>query len=46
MQSVRPDSAADPIPLRQPHQGIGTIMIRFIGILAAATVVMVLIWNR
>ncbi|WP_168226313.1 hypothetical protein [Bradyrhizobium sp. SK17] len=46
MQSVRPDNA-DPIPLRQPRQGgIGTIMIRFVGILAAATVVMVLIWNR
>ena len=38
MQSVRPDNA-DPIPLRQPQQGIGTIMLRFIGILAAATVV-------
>ena len=46
MRSVRPDNAADPIPLRQPQQGIGTIMIRFLGILAAATVVMVLIWNR
>ena len=45
MQSVRPDNA-DPIPLRQPQQGVGTIMLRFIGILAAATVVMVLIWNR
>ena len=45
MQSVRPDNA-DPIPLRQPQQGIGTTMLRFIGILAAATVVMVLIWNR
>lgn len=45
MQSVRPDKA-DPIPLRQPQQGIGTIMLRFVGILAAATVVMVLIWNR
>jgi len=46
MQSVRPDNAADPIPLRRPQQGVGTIMIRFLGILAAATVVMVLIWNR
>ena len=46
MQSVRPDNAADPIPLRRPQQGIGTIMIRFLGILAAATVVMVLIWTR
>jgi len=45
MQSVRPDNA-DPIPMHRPQQGIGTIMIRFLGILAAATVVMVLIWNR
>jgi hypothetical protein len=45
MQSVRPDNSA-PIPLRQSQQGIGTIMIRFVGLLAAATIVMVLIWNR
>ncbi len=45
MQSVRPDNT-DPIPLRQSQQSVGTIMIRFLGLLAAATVVMVLIWNR
>ncbi|MBR0698047.1 hypothetical protein [Bradyrhizobium lablabi] len=45
MQSVRPDNS-DPIPLPQPQRGVGTIMIRFVGLLAAATVVMVLIWNR
>ena len=45
MQSVRPDNT-DPIPLRQSRQGVGTIMIRFVGLLLAVTVVMVLIWNR
>lgn len=45
MQSVRPDNTA-PIPLRRSQQGVGTIMIRFIGLLAVATAVMVLIWNR
>ncbi|MBR0874399.1 hypothetical protein J6500_14260 [Bradyrhizobium sp. WSM 1704] len=45
MQSVRPDNT-DPIPLRKSQQGVGTILIRFIGLLAAATVVLVLIWNQ
>ena len=45
MKSVRPDNA-EPIPQRQSQQGIGTIMIRFIALLAVATVVLVLIWNR
>ncbi|MBR0758360.1 hypothetical protein JQ604_39805 [Bradyrhizobium jicamae] len=45
MQSVRPDNT-DPIPLRQSQQSVTTILIRFVGLLAAATVVMVLIWNR
>jgi hypothetical protein len=45
MQSVRPDNT-DPIPLRQSTHGIGTIMLRFVGLLIAATVVMALIWSR
>ena len=45
MQSVRPDNT-DPIPLRQFTAGMGTIMIRFVGLLTAAVVVMALIWNR
>lgn len=45
MQSVRPDNT-DPIPLRKSQQGVGTIMLRFVGLLAAATVVLVLIWNQ
>ena len=46
MQSVRPVNA-DPIPLRRPHQGgIGTIMIRFVGLLVLAVVVLALAWSR
>ncbi|WP_201449699.1 hypothetical protein [Bradyrhizobium sp. Ai1a-2] len=45
MQSVRPDNT-DPIPLRQSTHSVGTIMLRFVGLLIAATVVMVLIWSR
>ena len=45
MQSVGPDNT-DPIPLRKSQQGVGTIMLRFVGLLAAATVVLVLIWNQ
>ncbi|MCC8939319.1 MULTISPECIES: hypothetical protein [Bradyrhizobium] len=45
MQSIRPDKT-DPIPLRRPQTSVGTIMIRFVGLLLAATVVLVLIWNR
>jgi hypothetical protein len=45
MQGLRPDNA-DPIPLRRSQQGVGMIMVRFVGLLAAATVVMALIWSR
>ncbi|WP_165421483.1 hypothetical protein [Bradyrhizobium sp. Leo170] len=45
MQSVRPDNT-DPIPLWQSPHSVGTIMLRFVGLLIAATVVMVLIWSR
>ena len=45
MKTVRPDNG-DPIPLRtQPHN-LGTMMIRFVGLLVAAVVVMALIWSR
>lgn len=45
MKTVRPDNS-DPIPLRtQPHN-MGTIMIRFVGLLLAAVVVLALIWSR
>jgi len=45
MQSVQPENT-DPIPLRNSPHGMGTIMIRFVGLLIAAVVVMVLIWSR
>jgi hypothetical protein len=45
MKTFRPDNS-DPMPLQtQPHN-VGTIMIRFVGLLLAATVVLVLIWSR
>ena len=45
MQSIRPDKS-DPIPLRNPPQNVGNIMIRFVGLLVLAVVVLALIWNR
>jgi hypothetical protein len=45
MQSVQPDNA-NPIPLRQSSHGMGTLLIRFVGLLTVAVVLMTLIWNR
>jgi hypothetical protein len=45
MQSIRPDNT-DPIPLRTSPHRVGTIMIRFVGLLFAAIVVLALIWSR
>ena len=45
MQSLRPDNT-DPIPLRTSPPKMGTILIRFVGLLIAAVVVMALIWSR
>jgi len=45
MKTVRPDNS-DPIPLRTRPPNVGTIMIRFVGLLLAATVVLALIWSR
>jgi hypothetical protein len=45
MQSVRPDNT-DPIPLRASPHRMGTIMIRFVGLLLAAVVAMALLWSR
>jgi hypothetical protein len=45
MKTIRPDNT-DPIPLRiSPHR-MGTIMIRFVGLLFVAVVVLALIWSR
>ncbi|WP_284423796.1 MULTISPECIES: hypothetical protein [unclassified Bradyrhizobium] len=45
METIRPENT-DPIPLRLQPQRIGTIMVRFVGLLLVATAVMVLIWSR
>jgi hypothetical protein len=45
MKSVQPDTT-DPIPSRNSPHRVGTIMIRFIGLLVVATVAMALAWSR
>ncbi len=45
MQSIQPDNA-NPMPLRQSPHGMMTLVIRFVGLLAVAVVLMTLIWNR
>jgi hypothetical protein len=45
MKSVRPGNT-DPIPLRRPPHNVGTIMIRFVGLLLTAVVALALIWSR
>jgi hypothetical protein len=45
LKSVRPDNT-DPIPLRTDPPRMGTIMIRFVGLLVVAVVVLALIWSR
>jgi hypothetical protein len=45
MESIRPD-ATDPIPLRNSSPPMGTIVIRFVGLLALAVAVLALIWSR
>jgi hypothetical protein len=45
MQTIRPDNA-DPIPLRNTAPRMGTIMIRFVGLLVLAVIVLALAWSR
>jgi hypothetical protein len=45
MQSIRPDNT-DPIPLRNAPPRMGVIMIRFVGLLAVAVVILALAWSR
>jgi hypothetical protein len=45
MQSIRPDNT-DPIPLRTSPHSMGTIMIRFVGLLFVAVVILALAWSR
>jgi hypothetical protein len=45
MESIRPDTP-DPIPLRSPPHRVGTIMIRFVGLLFLAVAAMALVYLR
>ena len=45
METIRPDNA-DPLPLRASQHHIGTIMIRFVGLLFVAVAVLALLWSR
>jgi hypothetical protein len=45
MESVRPDNA-DPIPMQRSQHNVGSIMIRFVGLLLIFVVVMGLLWSR
>jgi hypothetical protein len=45
MKTVRPDNTG-PVPVRtEPHR-MGTIVIRFVGLLVSAVVVLALIYSR
>ena len=45
MKTIRPDNA-DPIPLRTSPPRMGTIMIRFVGLLVLAIAIMAFVWSR
>jgi hypothetical protein len=45
MKSVRPDNT-NPIPLQGSPPRMATIMIRFVGLLVVAVVVLALVWSR
>jgi len=45
MKTVRPDKT-DPIPMRTEPPRMGTVMIRFVGLLVVAVVVLALIYSR
>ena len=45
MESIRPDTT-DPIPLRPAPNQFGTIMLRFVGLLAVAVAVLAFVYSR
>jgi hypothetical protein len=45
MESVQRDDT-DPIPFRRSEQGMGSIMLRFVGLLLVSVAVLALIWSR
>jgi hypothetical protein len=44
-EAMRPDTA-DSIPLRMSSHGIGTLVIRFIGLLLLSVTALALVWIR
>jgi hypothetical protein len=44
MNSVRPDNT-DPIPLQASPHRMGTILIRFVGLLIVAVMILALAWR-
>jgi hypothetical protein len=45
MESIRPNDS-DPLPVQASQHHVGTILIRFVGILVATVAVMTLLWSR
>ena len=45
MKSIRPEGA-EPIPVRAGPQRMGTIIARFVAILALVIIVLTLVWYR
>ena len=45
MESIRPDTT-DPIPLRPAPNQFGTIMLRFVGLLAVAIAILAFVYSR
>jgi hypothetical protein len=45
MDSIRPNQS-EPLPARASSHHVGTILIRFLGILFAAVAVLALLWSR
>jgi hypothetical protein len=45
MESIRPDNT-DPIPLRPAPNQFGTIMLRFVGLLAVAIATLAFVYSR
>jgi hypothetical protein len=44
-KTMQPDNA-DPMPLRMSQHGVGTLVIRFIGLLFLAVTALALVWIR
>jgi hypothetical protein len=45
MESIRPNNS-DPIPVRASQHHVGTILLRFVGILIVTVAVMALLWSH